>query len=72
MAKIKIEKIEDETEREILQLIEDEGKCSLGEILMKLQISNRNGYRYLNSLLDKRWISNTENPPYLTLKVDLE
>lgn len=70
--KIKLEKIEDNTEREIIKLLSENEKFMMGDILMKLKLSYQRGHEYLNSLLDKEWVSNTEKAPYYTINVDLK
>lgn len=69
--KVDIEKISNETEREILKLIKRNGKCLMGEVIMKLKLGNQSGYNYFDHLLKKKWITNTANPPYYTLNVEL-
>lgn len=68
---VDVEKISDETERKILKLIKQNGKCLMGEVLMKLKMGNEKGYYYFNQLLQKKWITNTEKPPYYTLTIEL-
>ncbi|WP_339735839.1 hypothetical protein [uncultured Sunxiuqinia sp.] len=70
--KIELEKIEDNTEREIIKLLSENEKFMMGDILMKLKLSYQRGHEYLNSLLDKEWVSNTEKAPYYTINVDLK
>ncbi|WP_321290203.1 hypothetical protein [uncultured Sunxiuqinia sp.] len=70
--KIELEKIKDNTEKEIVKLLSEHHKFTMGDIVMKLRLSYQRGHEYLNSLLDKNWISNTEQPPYYTLKIDLK
>ena len=69
---IELEKIKDNTEREIVKLLSEHDKFMMGDIVMKLKLSYQRGHEYLNLLLDKNWISNTEQPPYYTLKIDLK
>jgi hypothetical protein len=69
---IELEKIKDNTEREIVKLLSEHDKFMMGDIVMKLRLSYQRGHEYLNLLLDKNWISNTEQPPYYTLKIDLK
>ena len=70
--KISLEKIENDTERDIILLLKEKDKCMMGDILMKLRLSYKKGHQHIISLLDKNWISNTEKAPYFTLKIDLE
>ncbi len=70
--KIELEKIEDNTEREIIKLLSENEKFMMGDILMKLKLSYQRGHEYLNSLLDKEWVSNTEKAPYYTINIDLK
>jgi hypothetical protein len=70
--KISLERIEDSTERNIILLLQEKDKCMMGDILMNLKLSYQKGLQHINSLLDKDWISNTENAPYFTLKVEFE
>ena len=70
--RIELEKIEDNTEREIIKLLSENEKFMMGDILMKLKLSYQRGHEYLNSLLDKEWVSNTEKAPYYTINVDLK
>jgi len=70
--KIELEKIEDNTEREIIKLLSENEKFMMGDILMKLKLSYQRGHEYLNSLLDKEWVSNTDKAPYYTINVDLK
>jgi predicted transcriptional regulator len=70
--KIELNKIEDNTEREIIKLLSENEKFMMGDILMKLKLSYQRGHEYLNSLLDKEWVSNTEKAPYYTINVDLK
>ena len=70
--KISLERIEDSTERNIILLLQEKDKCMMGDILMNLKLSYQKGLQHINSLLDKNWISNTENAPYFTLKVEFE
>ena len=49
--KIELEKIEDNTEREIIKLLSENEKFMMGDILMKLKLSYQRGHEYLNSLL---------------------
>ncbi len=70
--KIELKKIEDNTEREIIKLLSENEKFMMGDILMKLKLSYQRGHEYLNSLLDKEWVSNTEKAPYYTINVDLK
>lgn len=69
--KIKIKKIEDHTERAIVLLLKERGKCRMGDILMNLKLGYQKGYRYLDELNGKKWIS-IENGPYYRLQVDVE
>jgi hypothetical protein len=69
--KIKIKKIEDHTERAIILLLKERGKCRMGDILMNLKLGYRKGYRYLDELNGKKWIR-IENGPYYRLQVDVE
>ncbi|KOH43917.1 hypothetical protein [Sunxiuqinia dokdonensis] len=70
--KIELNKIEDSTEKEIIKLLSENEKFMMGDILMKLKLSYQRGHEYLNSLLDKEWVSNTEKAPYYTINVDLK
>jgi len=70
--KINLKKVHDNTERDIIMLLKEKDKCLMGDILMNLKLSYRKGHQYLNSLLSKKWISNKENAPYYTLKVEIE
>ncbi len=69
--KIKIKKIQDHTERAIILLLKERGKCRMGDILMNLKLGYQKGYRYLNALSNKKWIS-VENGPYYRLQVEIE
>lgn len=70
--KIELEKIENETERDIILLLKEKEKCMMGDILMNLRLSYRRGKQHINSLLSKNWISNKEETPYFTLLIDLD
>lgn len=69
--KIKATRIHDRTERAIVLLLKERGKCRMGEILMTLKLGYQRGYQYLTSLRTKNWIS-TENGPFYSLSVDVE
>lgn len=69
---IKLNQIKDNTERDIIKLLSENDKFMMGDILMQLKLSYRKGHHYLNSLRAKNWVSNTEQAPYYTLKVDLK
>ncbi|MGE4586634.1 MAG: winged helix-turn-helix domain-containing protein [Mangrovibacterium sp.] len=71
MTKIKVEKIHNETEKKILILLQENGECSMGEILRKLKLGHKSGFSCFSQLMKKRWISHTDNPPYYTLNVEL-
>jgi predicted transcriptional regulator len=64
--------IEDHTERQIISFLNNNGKSTLGNILMNSKLSYRKGYQYLNTLIDKNWVSHTDDAPYYTLKIDFE
>lgn len=70
--KIDLQEIEDQTEREIIKLLSENDKFMMGDILMRLRLGYQTGHKYLNSLLDKNWVSNTEQAPYYTLKIELK
>ncbi|MCW0483418.1 hypothetical protein [Gaoshiqia sediminis] len=70
--KIKLEKIDNDTERDIILLLKEKEKCMMGDILMNLRLSYRRGKQHINSLLSKNWISNKEKAPYFTLLIDLD
>ena len=70
--RIKLEKIKSNTEREIVELLNEKTQCMRGDIFMSLKLSYKRGHKYLNSLLDKNWVSNTDKAPYYTLKIDVE
>ncbi|MGQ8336574.1 hypothetical protein ACUNWD_08495 [Sunxiuqinia sp. A32] len=69
MTKEKTKPIEfsNDTERDIIELIRKNGKCLLGDILMKLKLSYQNGSKTINNLMAKDITRNTEEPPYFTL-----
>lgn len=69
---IRLEQIEDNTERAILQLLEHNDKYTTGDILMRLKLSYRKDKEHLRTLRAKNWISNTERAPYYTLKISLK
>ncbi len=68
---INLEKIDNQTERNIIMLLKQEEQCMMGNILMQLKLSYSKGYKHINSLLSKNWISNTEKSPYFTLNIDI-
>ncbi|HKJ43783.1 MAG TPA: hypothetical protein VKA27_16925 [Sunxiuqinia sp.] len=70
--KVKLQKIKSNTERKIVELLNEKDQCMRGDIFMSLKLSYKRGHKYLNSLLDKDWVSNTEKAPYYTLKIDIE
>ncbi|WP_163709615.1 hypothetical protein [Mangrovibacterium lignilyticum] len=63
--------VTDEVEREIIKLVHKKGKCMMGDILMHLKLSYQKGKQYVSSLESKEVLTNREQAPFYTLKVDL-
>lgn len=69
--KIRLKRIQDHTEKAIILFLKEKGKSRMGDILMNLKLGYQKGYRYLNNLSRKNWVTN-KNGPYYTLQVDVE
>jgi len=69
--KLDLSTVKDDVEREIIQLIHEKKKCMLGDIVMHLKLSYQKGKDYVNSLESKDVVTNREEAPFYTLKVDL-
>lgn len=69
--KLDLSTVKDDIEREIIQLVHEKEKCMMGDILMHLKLSYTKGKEYVNSLESKNVLTNQEEAPFYTLKVDL-
>ena len=54
--------------KEILELIEQNGYCLFGQIVMELSLSYNSGYQHIAHLQQKGLVSTSERPPYITLR----
>ena len=54
--------------KEILELIEQNGYCLMGQIVKELSLSYNAGYQHIAHLQQKGLVSTSKLPPYITLR----
>jgi len=69
---INIEKIEEKTEKDIIELLNNKGKCLYGEIIKELKLSVFQGQSTIYSLISRGIISHKNRSAYLQLNVTLK
>ena len=69
---IDIQEINNQFEKDILELLNEKEKCVYGDIIKELKLSAQRGQQSISSLLNKGLVKHVDQSSYLKLNVDLK